>query len=84
MRTREELQAFCEGYLASMLTHDTLKDVSDVDDWVIWGGYDINLTGQEYTHGVGQSDLRVTAYKEGWKTTLPEPVHGFIIEGETA
>ena len=40
----ENLKAFCEGYLMAYMRYVDM-DTSDVDDWITWGGYDINLCG---------------------------------------
>jgi hypothetical protein len=55
------------------------------DDWVVWGGYDINLAGGEYAEDAG-GDLAVFAYPAEWAGDLPpEPLHQFITttEGES-
>lgn len=82
MKTIEELKAFCEGY-AHGLTADrafygtTLKGV---DDWVVWGGYDINFVGQDYTsEELGDAALLVVAYEAGWEGTLPDHLHSFTV-----
>ena len=44
MRTIEELRAFCDGYAHGLIT--MLTTLQSVDDWVVWGGYDITLQGR--------------------------------------
>ena len=85
MKSVEELKAFVQGYRAAMMfTHK--GDVSEVDDWVLWGGYDLNLFGSYY--GVRLNDdttaLSVDAYPQGWAGDLPDAIHSFDITGETA
>ena len=86
MKTREELQAFCEGY-AQGLTNERAfygTPLSGCDDWVVWGGYDINFAGAEYSSLIkDDGSLRVDAYKAGWKDAIGEPIHSFTIEGES-
>lgn len=43
MKTLDQLQAFCEGYLAAASS----DDLSNWDDWVTWGGYEIQFNGQD-------------------------------------
>lgn len=80
MRTLTELRAFCEGY------HQGLpdEDKCGADDWVVWGGYDINFAGYEYSgHAMSPVDLHVDAYKAGWTDSIGDPLHSFTIQGET-
>jgi hypothetical protein len=73
MKTLAELKTFCEGYLKG-------NDEPDItDDWVVWGGYDINFCGKEYAQGVGSNQLQVDAYPQRWAMQLPAPIHSFII-----
>lgn len=84
MRTIEELKAFCEGYLkAKMLEHD--NDVSGVDDWFRWGGYDLNIFGSYWSTRLGDSitALSVDAYPEDWEHTLPDALHTFDVTTTT-
>jgi hypothetical protein len=89
MKTLQELRAFCEGYRLAMLNErdfygNTLKSA---DDWVVWGEYDINFAGADYTgHAKNDNDLHVDAYKAGWTDSIGEPLHSFTIfttEGES-
>lgn len=74
MKTREELLAFCQGYLFGS------DGDPATDDWVVWGGYDINFTGTEYSgEDMADHDLAVNVYPAGWEGELPEPVHKFIV-----
>lgn len=77
MKTLNELRAFCEGYRYGVLTDK--EDIAGTDDWIIWGGYDINIVGADHFWDVPSQDLAVVAYPEGWKGNLPEPLHTFIV-----
>lgn len=82
MKTEAELRAFCEGYLVAALACHA--SVYAWDDWVVWGGYDINFAGAEYSSLIEDDEsLRVDAYKAGWKDAIGEPIHSFTIEGES-
>lgn len=77
MKTLDELKIFCEGYSrAYAMNVDT--DLSEVDDWLEWGGYDINLVGSYLAEQAGDG-LYVAAYPDNWTGTLPEPIHTFTI-----
>ena len=79
MKTLEELRSFAEGYRHALLTCNV--SLPDVDDWVLWGGYDVNFTGS-YLIGedlLGPFDLRVTAYPGGWRLRLPDPLQSFDV-----
>lgn len=76
MKTYEELMAFCEGYARGL--HDV--DKYNADDWIVWGGYDINFAGAMYSaYAKTDTDLRVNAYKAGWTDTIGDPLHSFTI-----
>jgi len=79
MKTREELQTFCEGYLYGLLAY--ADDTQEEDGWAIWGGYDINFSGADYSsHVQSKPALRVDAYKAGWTKNIGDPIHSFTIE----
>ena len=83
MESIETLTIFCEGYLRAYINNVDM-DTSHVDDWITWGGYDINLCGAEYAD-VGDKDFQVCAYPENstrrTSTTDrdPDPIHKFTI-----
>ena len=83
MKTLEELRAFAQGYLEGALACNAT--LNGFDDWVIWGGYDINFVGQDYTsEGLDDKTLHVDAYKAGWVDNIGDPLHIFTItEGES-
>lgn len=86
MKTLQELRAFCEGYAMGIANHPEAlaATLEDTDDWVVWGGYDINFAGAEYSsHAKNDNDLRVDAYKAGWTDSIGEPLHSFTVWGET-
>jgi len=77
MKELNELRAFCEGYRFAA------TDLPATDDWVVWGGYDINFAGMDYSqHAETDQDLRIDAYKAGWTDSVGEPIHSFTIYGE--
>ena len=78
MKTLEELKAFCEGYKQCYFGSVDM-DIGGIDDWVVWGGYDINLTGCEYAQDIDDDQLAVNAYKAGWTTDIGDPIHVFTI-----
>jgi len=82
MRNYHEMTAFCQGYLEGALACNAT--LSDWDDWVIWGGYDINFAGIEYS-SLAETDkgLRVDAYNAQWVDNIGEPIHSFTIKGES-
>ena len=79
MKTLDELRAFCEGYYEGI---KVFGDLRETDDWVVWGGYDINFAGREYAGFTYNNDLRVNAYSAGWEGQLPDPLFSFTV-GET-
>jgi hypothetical protein len=82
MKTLNELRAFCEGYLDGLMACNAT--VPAIDDWVVWGEYDINFAGADYSsHAKNDNDLRVDAYKAGWTDSIGDPLHSFTIYGET-
>ncbi len=86
MRTMEELYAFAEGYQRALQAEREFMsaDVSAMDDWVVWGGYDINFAGRDYSTNVSKPfALAVDAYRAGWKDDIGNPLYSFIIEGES-
>ena len=84
MRTIEELRAFCEGYLNGLLACNA--DLYDWDDWVLWGGYDIQFNGPYLDEGApDERSLVCDVYKAGWEGDLPPTLHRFVVtstEGE--
>jgi hypothetical protein len=82
MKTLNELRAFCEGYRLGLITDRAFygTTLAGVEDWVVWGGYDINLSGSEVSgHAKEETDLHVDAYPADWVDNLPEPIHSFTI-----
>jgi hypothetical protein len=77
MKTLEELQAFCEGYLVCYFNNIDM-DIGDVDDWIVWDAYDINLTGCAHAE-VDDDELSINVYPKGWKDNLPDPLFSFTI-----
>ena len=77
MRTFEELKAFAEGYREATKANGGL--IEHADDWIVWGGYDINFAGREYAGFTYNDDLRVNAYPAGWDGNLPDPIHTFTV-----
>ena len=73
MKTLDELRTFCEGYRFAA------PDLPNTDDWVVWGGYDINFAGAEYSSHATDTDLRVDAYKAGWTDNIGDPIHSFTV-----
>ena len=82
MKPLNELRAFCEGYRLG-LTNDRAfygATLAGLDDWIVWGGYDINLIGSEYSSNAQEeNDLHIAAYPANWVDNLPEPIHSFTI-----
>ena len=82
MKSLNELRAFCEGYRLG-LTNDHAfygANLAGLDDWIVWGGYEINLSGSEVCgHAKEETDLHVNAYPADWVDNLPEPIHSFTI-----
>ena len=84
MRTIEELKAFCEGYLEGLLACNA--DIHDWDDWVLWGGYDIQFSGPHWDD-LAPDDGKTLAcdvYKAGWKLLPSQPTHRFTVTTTTA
>ena len=82
MKSLNELRAFCEGYRLG-LTNDRAfygATLAGLDDWIVWGGYDINLIGSEYAgQAKEENDLHIAAYPANWVDNLPDPIHSFTI-----
>lgn len=79
MKTVEEIRTFAEGY-HSALRHQGV-DITDVDDWVLWGGYDLNIFGAYLADGLADVALRVAVYPGDWEKCLPPELHIFDIGG---
>ena len=81
MKTIEELKAFCNEYLKTKLVENN-GDVSETDDWVQWGGYDLNLFGSYWSVLLNDNTkaLTVDAYPDGWTDELPDALHTFNIQ----
>jgi hypothetical protein len=77
MKTLEQLKIFCEGYARAYVMNVDM-DLTDVDDWLEWGGYDINLIGLNHAEQAGDG-LYVAAYPDNWRDTLPDPIYTFNI-----
>ena len=78
MKTLDELKAFAEGFGHAWRIESDMLFYAD--EWVTWGGYDINFVGGNYTRfNDNEGDLRVLAYQADWKDTLPSPIHEFTI-----
>jgi len=85
MKSKEELVAFCEGYRLAAMANLPNKDLSDLDEWVQWDAYEINLFGSYY--GIRLNDdkqaLSVDVYPRDWHDVLPDALHTFDITGES-
>jgi hypothetical protein len=79
MKTIEELKAFCEGFARNL----SAEDVACADYWVIWGGYDINFVGADFSDRVKEGEMLCDAYRAGWVDDIGAPVHTFIVKGES-
>ena len=73
MENLTNLKIFCEGY------RHGAQDLPTIDDWILWGGYDINFIGSEYSEHATKTDLYCVAYPANWTNQLPAPLHSFII-----
>ena len=86
MKTLEELKAFCEDWHKHAVAEHS-GDVSGLDEWFRWGGYDLNIFGAHYSVELSDagdnSALIVCAYPGDWSTQLPEPIHQFTLKGAT-
>lgn len=73
MKSLNELRAFCEGYRLG-LTNDRAfygATLAGLDDWIVWGGYDINLIGSEYSSNAQEENaLHIAAYPANWVDNL--------------
>ena len=76
MKTLNELRAFCEGYRFAAPYAPYLPGI---DDWIVWGGYDIKFAGAEYSSYATDTNLRVDAYKAGWTGSIGDPIHSFTV-----
>jgi hypothetical protein len=76
MKNIQELKQFCNDYLQSLS-----GDLSEIDDWIQWGGYDINIFGQEWGIRIqgDKNALSVDAYPANWQNTTPDAIHSFDI-----
>ena len=71
MKTLDELKTFCEGY------RNALDNLASTDDWVTWGGYDINFIGSDYAEQA--DELFCIAYDANWTDNLGNPLHWFNV-----
>lgn len=79
MRSKEELIAMCEGYLEGLLACNV--DLYDWDDWVLWGGYDIQFNGP-YLDDLAPDDKRTLVcdvYRAGYDTLPSQPTYRFTV-----
>jgi hypothetical protein len=78
MKTLNELRAFCEGYLDGLLACNA--DLYDWDDWVLWGGYDIQFNGQHWDElATDERTLVCDVYEAGWEVLPSQPMHRFTV-----
>jgi hypothetical protein len=79
MKTIDELKAFCEGYIEALIA--AKADLYDWDDWVLWGGYDIQFNGPYYDELAPDDErsLVCDVYKAGWEGNLPPTLHRFVV-----
>lgn len=85
MKTLNELRAFCDGYRLALVYERAFhgETIKTIDDWLVWGDYDINFAGSEHSgHAKKDNDLHCVVYPAGWVNNLPEPLHSFTIFGE--
>ena len=84
MKTLDELKAFCaEWHKQALIDHE--GDVSGLDEWFEWGGYDLNIFGSYYSVGLedNTATLMVAAYPGDWSKQLTDPIHLFILKEVT-
>ena len=85
MKSKEELVAMCEGYLEGLLACNA--DLYDWDDWVLWGGYDIQFNGPYLDEGApDKRSLVCDVYRAGYDSLPSQPMHRFVVtspEGES-
>lgn len=68
----ETVRTFAQGYLYAL--RDTLTAPSDIDTWMLFGDYHLNLCGSYYIESAPENGLMVYAYPRDWAGTLPEPL----------
>jgi hypothetical protein len=86
MKTLQELQIFCKGYIEGLRAHNA--DLYDWDDWVLWGGYDIQFNGAHWDEMATNDDrtLVCDVYQAGYDILPSTPMHRFTVtttRGET-
>ena len=78
MQMREEVNAFCNGYLEGLLACNA--SLYEWDDWVIFNQYDINFVGQDYTsEELGETALLAVVYPAGWEGDLPDHLYTLTV-----
>jgi hypothetical protein len=80
MKTLQELVSFCESYAQN----HQIEDLRGLDDWIDWGGYEINIFGCDWGIRIADNPhaLSVDAYPANRQNDLPEAIHSFdIIKG---
>ena len=78
----QSVRNFAEGYLDGVLACNA--DLYEWDDWVIWGEYDMNFVGRDYTgEELGEKALLVVVYPKNWTGELPDHLYSFVVKGES-
>lgn len=83
MKPIEELKSFCQGYLEGLLA--TNAHIDDWDDWVLWGGYDIQFNGSHWDDLATDDGktLVCDVYEAEWVVLPSQPIHRFTVTTTT-
>lgn len=78
MSMHDDVKSFCQGYLEGALACNA--DLTAWDDWVLWGGFDIQFSGPEHDSlATTPMSLACDVYEAGWATLPDEPLYRFVV-----
>ena len=78
MSMYDDVKSFCQGYLEGALACNA--DLTAWDDWVVWGGFDIQFSGPEIDALASTPmSLACDVYEAGWLSLPDEPLYRFVV-----
>lgn len=82
IKSLNEIKVFCENYRQEQLRLNN-ADVSELDEWVTWGGRTLNLFGSYWGYSLdgNKQALSVEVYTCNYPDEQEDPLHAFNLVG---